>query len=76
MKKAKTTKSSPKKKTAKPIKVAKFYGDYGELSDSKLLEVHGRLVSILEDKLQSSIMKQTLYNLMEAERELTLRENQ
>lgn len=60
----------------KKIKVAKFYGDYSELTDKKLTEVHKRLVGILEDKLETSIMKQCLYNLMEAERELTLRENQ
>lgn len=71
MKKTKTTKNSSKSK----VKPALFYGDYADLDDDKLREVHGRMIDVLEEKLKTSIMKQVLYNLMECERELTLREN-
>jgi len=49
------------------------YGDYGDKSDQFLAKRHNIIVEKLEGEVED---KEELYELMEIERELTLRENQ
>lgn len=60
-----------KEKKPEPI----HYGDYGNLDDDTLCELREELMDYLE-KGRSQLFIHKLHELMEVERELTLREDQ
>lgn len=51
------------------------YGEYGGKTDSYLMKRREKLLDILEKTLMEHGQEDRLYELMEVERELTLREN-
>ena len=64
-----------KKKTIKKKKAPIKYGDYGDMDDDKLCELREELMDNIEKWLLHEHRIEEFHELMEVERELTLRED-
>lgn len=53
----------------------KIHGDYADLTDEMLDELREQLIFALEEKVETQAFVDKLHELVEVERELTLRED-